>query len=211
MAVTLAGLALADAPEAWTALGFSLDADGAIGLGGVRISLGAPGRGIVAWSLRGLADAVEIDGLVTQAVDVPPGGPEPAGAPPHPNGAIGLDHVVVITPDFDRTAAVLQAHGLALRRVRHVGEGDDAFRRGFRRLGPAILELVESARAAAGPARFWGVTLIAEDLDAFVAGLGPERISEARAAVQPGRRIATLRRAAGLGMPVAVMDPEPPR
>lgn len=47
--------------------------------------------------------------------------------------------------------------------------------------------------------------MIAPDLEATVAGLG-DRVSEIRDAVQPGRRIATLRRAAGLSVPIALMS-----
>ncbi|HEU4944272.1 MAG TPA: hypothetical protein VFT10_03835, partial [Solirubrobacterales bacterium] len=57
------------------------------------------------------------------------------------------------------------------------------------------------------PAFFWGLALVAPDIEATVAGLG-DRVSEARPAVQPGRRIATLRRSAGLSLPVALMTPD---
>jgi hypothetical protein len=79
-------------------------------------------------------------------------------------------------------------------------------------LGPAILEVVqepaEATERAGGdrPAFFWGLAFIAPDLDATVAHLG-DRAGEARDAVQPGRRIATLRRSAGLSVPVALMTP----
>ena len=46
-----------------------------------------------------------------------------------------------------------------------------------------------------------------EDLDVAVSALGPELISAAKAAVQPGRSIATVRDEAGLGLPVALMTP----
>ena len=59
----------------------------------------------------------------------------------------------------------------------------------------------------AGPARFWGVTMIASDLDALAAHLGP-KLRPIKDAVQPGRRIATLDRAAGLKTNVAFMTPE---
>ena len=116
---------------------------------------------------------------------------------------MGIDHVVVTTPDFDRTAAALSEAGMALRRVRDAG----TFRQGFRRLGPAILELVEVPAAPSGPARFWGLVVIVEDLAALAARLGP-RLGEVRPAVQPGRHIATLAQSAGLGPNVAFMDPE---
>jgi hypothetical protein len=45
------------------------------------------------------------------------------------------------------------------------------------------------------------------DLDATAAALG-ERLGAVKDAVQPGRRIATLRRQAGAGVPLAFMSPE---
>lgn len=56
-----------------------------------------------------------------------------------------------------------------------------------------------------GPARFWGLVLIVDDLDAAHELLGADRISAPKDAVQPGRRIATIRTEVGLGMPVALM------
>ncbi len=192
----LFALSLGDPPSAWRSLGFSADDDG-LALGPVWVNLGAPGRGIVGWNVRGIVD--EIDGL---PVGLPP---SEASGRPHPNGALGVDHVVVLTPDFDRTAAALQHAGLALRRIRQAREG---VRQGFRRLGPAILEIVEAPQIGPGPARFWGLVVIVPDLDALAARLG-QHLDGIKMAVQPGRRIATLREAAGLGEAIAFMDPEP--
>lgn len=194
----LAALAVADAPASWAALGFAV-AESHVDLGGVRVRLGEPGAGIVSWALRGV-EGGEIDGLAMMAVA---GGASPV-AREHPNGALAIDHVVVLTPAFDRTAAALAVAGMPLRRVRDAG----GFRQGFRRLGPAVLELVEAQDAPTGPARFWGLVVVVADLDALAARLG-ERLSSVRDAVQPGRRIATLRRTAGLGPALAFMDPEP--
>ena len=52
---------------------------------------------------------------------------------------------------------------------------------------------------------FWGVVLIVDDLDAAFALIGPDRMSAPKDAVQPGRRIATVRDDVGLGLPVALM------
>jgi hypothetical protein len=196
----LTGLTLADAPAQWAQLGFGID-DDTVGLGGARLRLGAPGRGIVSWSLWPAPIAGDLDGLATEAASEPP----PSEATHHPNGAFALDHVVVITPDFDRTSAVLDAAGMPLRRIRHVPAGD--FRQGFRRLGPGILELVEARDAPPGPARFWGLVVIVSDLEALATQLG-ERLGPIKPAVQPGRRIATLGPEAGLSAAVAFMDPE---
>ena len=139
----------------------------------------------------------EIDGLATIAA------PPSRAAVAHANGAIGIDHVVIASPDFDRTAAALERTGLALRRIRDAG----GFRQGFRRIGPAILELVEAAGAPPGPSRFWGLVVIVPDLEALEQRLG-DRLGTIRPAVQPGRRIVTLRDSAGLSTRLAFMDPE---
>ncbi len=139
----------------------------------------------------------ELDGVPLVAADAPP------DASHHPNGVVGIDHFVLVTPDFDRTAAAADAAGIPFRRVRDAG----GFRQGFRRLGPAILEVVEAKQMPPGPARFWGVTFVASDLDELGALLG-DRLHAAKDAVQPSRRIATLDRSAGLSVPVAFMTPE---
>ncbi len=194
---TLAELAISDPPERWAALGFAVEGSETL-IGGVRLRFAAPGRGITAWSLRNAGDAGTIDGLPTTEAKSPPSKKSVA----HPNGATGIDHVVVVTPDFDRTAAELARTGMALRRIRDGG----GFRQGFRRLGPAILELVEANRAPAGPASFWGLVVSVEDLDALAAALG-DRLGKIHPAVQSGRRIATLQQPAGLSPKVAFMTP----
>jgi hypothetical protein len=197
---TLTGLELGDPAEPWEALGFTV-VEETIALGGVRLALGAARPGISRWWLAGIDPADDIDGLPTTAGAWR--APEPVS---HLNGATELDHVVITTPDFDRTAAALAAHGLPLRRIRDAG----GFRQGFRRLGPGILELVEASQMPAGPARFWGLVIILSDLGRLAGHLGAAGlVGEVKPAVQPGRQIVTLKRAAGLGQPVAFMSPDP--
>jgi hypothetical protein len=194
----LAALQIADPPGAWRALGFTVSPEGAIALGGVELWLDAAGRGITGWTLRRISLHRDIDGLPT---GVTPDPPLPDTV--HPNGAMGVDHVVITTPDFDRTASALDAAGIGLRRVREVGD----LRQGFRRLGPAILEIVEAPGMPVGPARFWGLVVVVADLAGLRAQLAPH-VSDIRDAVQPGRHIATLSESAGLSPHVAFMDPE---
>ena len=213
MAATIDELTVADAPEAWSALGFEVDGDRCV-VGDVRIRLAGvdAGKGIVGWSLRNLAGA-ELDGLPTTASDRQP----PSESPAHPNGIAAIDHVVAITPALERTVAALQGAGLDLRRIGEEPTPAGAPRQAFFRLGATILEVVQEPEEAIErgggsdrPAFFWGLAFLAPDLDATVAGLG-DRVSEIRPAVQPGRRIATLRRSAGLAVPVALITPPPPR
>jgi catechol 2,3-dioxygenase-like lactoylglutathione lyase family enzyme len=207
VAVSIDELVVADSPGAWGDCGFSVEGEECV-VGDVRIRF-APeeGRGLVGWSLRGI-DSLELDGLPTaySARSVP----DPA--PSHPNAVASLDHVVAISSDLDRTVAALEAAGLELRRVREEPTPAGAPRQAFFRLGSAILEVVqeppEATERAGGdrPAFFWGLAFIAPDLARTVAFLG-DRAGEARPAVQPGREIATLRRGAGLSLPVALMTP----
>ena len=208
MPATLDELTVVDNPDVWEALGFAVDGDlCVIGEIRVRLAADAAGGGLAGWSLRGI-ESTELDGLATSRSE----GPPPAGAPAHPNGVTAIDHVVAITPDLGRTVAALEAAGLDLRRIRDEPTPAGAPRQAFFRLGAVILEVAqepdEAIEKAGGdhPAFFWGLALIAPDLDAAVDMLG-DRAGEVRDAVQPGRRIATLRRSAGLAVPVALMTP----
>jgi hypothetical protein len=208
-APTLDELTLADDPDNWVALGFTV-VDGCCQLGAVRLRLAGrqAGDGLIGWSLRGVA-AVELDGLPTTGSIAPVG----ASAPAHPNGVRAIDHVVVMSPELDRTVRALEHAGLDLRRIREQPTPGGAPRQAFFRLGAEILEVVqeppdavERGGGSARPARFWGLALVVDELERAVEGLGPHAGS-IRPAVQPGRRIAPLRRSAGLAIPVALMSP----
>jgi hypothetical protein len=216
----LAGLEVADPPERWRALGFAVDAGERIALGGVVVQLGASGEGITGWTLTGVAGAGDIDGLATTVTRERSAAPAEQSAAPaersaapaersaatteHGNGAIGIDHVVIVTGDFERTSDALAARGMPLRLVRETDR--DRHRQGFRRLGPAIMEIVEVPGLDA-TARFWGLVVVVEDLEGLHARLDPH-LHEIRPAVQEGRRIATLDGSAGLTPRLAFMDPE---
>jgi hypothetical protein len=224
-AATIDQLTLADESASWSALGFTV-ADGRCQLGRVELLLAGAqegsasgsdaGSGVVEWSLRGLSSAAlspegELDGLPTTISQRPL--PEPA--PAHPNGVLAIDHVVAISPAFERSVAVLEAAGLDLRRVREEPTPAGAPRQAFFRLGPEILELVEEPAEIAqrrggragfdSPVRFWGLALLVQDIEHTAEALAPH-VGEVRAAVQPGRRIATVRRSAGLAEPLALMS-----
>jgi Glyoxalase/Bleomycin resistance protein/Dioxygenase superfamily len=206
-------------PDAWRSLGLVVTDDGHVPLYGTSLRIVAPpsieaapaagapdesavASGITGWTLSGAdADVSSIDGLSTSHVSAGP----PLFAD-HPLGAIGLDHVVVMTSQLERTSeAITAATGCELRRIREVG----TMRQGFHRIGSGglIVELVERPDIPEGPAAFWGIVINVDDLDAACALLGADRISVPKDAVQPGRRIATIRGEVGLGLPVALMTP----
>jgi hypothetical protein len=72
-----------------------------------------------------------------------------------------------------------------------------------------IIELVGPAEATDdGPARFFGIACTVRDLDACAALLG-DALGQIKDAVQPGRRIATLRhKDLGLRVAIAFMSDE---
>lgn len=189
----LDGLCIADEPAAWEALGFAVDRD-VVSIGGVHIRLAGrdAGEGIIGWHVAGLDSRV-----------LPAAQPFRAGKGRHPNGVVAVDHVVAFTGDFDGTVAALAEEGLEARRVREVPGGE--VRQAFYVLQTALLEVAGPVEGEDEP-RFWGLTLVAEDLDALAERLG-DRLGEVKDAVQPGRRIATLRRGAGLAVPLAFMTP----
>jgi hypothetical protein len=206
---TIDELALADEPQRWSSLGFSVS-DGCCQVGTVRLRLIGPGagRGIVGWSLRAVG-SVDLDGLATTHSVAS----TRVSAPAHPNGVVALDHIVAMSPALDRSVRALQAAGLELRRIREQPTPAGAPRQAFFRLGEEILEVVQEPDRAAvedshrdRPARFWGLAFIVEDLASTVERLGPDA-GPIHPAVQRGRQIATLRRSAGLAVPVALMSP----
>jgi hypothetical protein len=202
----LTDLDVADEPAAWSALGFAVGPEGMIDLGGVRIrpcGAGA-GRGIVAAGFAGANSGAGFDGLPARAPLARPSAAAPVAA--HPNGAVAIDHLVVTTPALGRTVAALAAAGLDLRGTRDV-PGERPLRQAFLLAGPCLVEVVgPPGEHASGHAEFWGLTVVVGDLDALATRLGA-RLGRPRDAVQPGRRIATVRRGAGLSEPLAFMTP----
>jgi hypothetical protein len=202
-------LVVADEPDAWAGAGFRVEGD-ICDVGTVRLRLAGrdAGRRLTGWSLRDL-DGDDLDGLPTSRSDAPPREP----AERHPNHVTILDHVVAFSPALDRTVAALEEAGLDLRRVRDEPTPAGAPRQAFFRVGEAILEVIQAPddspvmKDPSGPAGFWGLAFVVDDLDAAAASFPDGHVSEPRPAVQEGRWIATVRRDAGLGLPVALMTP----
>jgi hypothetical protein len=210
MGITIDEITVADPPEAWAAAGFAVDDDGVCRIGRVRVRLVGRdhGKRIVGWSLRGapegaLADG--LDGLPTTASEAP--APEPGA---HANGALSIDHVVLISPDLARTTKAIEGIGLPLRNQRDSDTYGAPMRQHFFRLGEVVLELIGSPETAGeGSPGFFGFAHTVADLDAAGALLG-EHLGSVKEAVQPGRRIATLRhKELGMSVATALMSPEP--
>ncbi len=196
-------LVVASAIEPWEAIGLQVTGDVAR-IGGIAlrfVPVGADGReGVVAWGLVGApSNAVEIDGLLTHHLENAPDGPRN-----HALDVVGFDHLVVMTSSLERTCGAIEAAtGEPLKRIRDAG----AIRQGFHRLGELIVEVVESSQYTSPSASFWGFVWNLADLHETCDRLGPGVIPLPKAAVQPGRFIASVRATAGLGLPLALMTP----
>jgi len=209
--VTIDTIEIADPPEAWEAAGFTVDADGTCVTGHVRLRLvGREGdrKRIQSWSLREVPDNTgSIDGLPTSASDAAL--PEPVT---HKNGVELIDHLVISSPDVDRTIAALNAVGVPTLRTRQIDAEQYGFdaRQTFFRLGEVILEMIGPDEPQGdGPAAFFGLAYTVSDIDALP-GLYGEHLGKVKDAVQPGRRITTLRhKELGMSVATAFMSPEP--
>ena len=195
----LAAIGLTGSVEPWLALGFAVDDAGRLCFANGALAFGreAPGLVVEAPELVRVPDAFEAITLERGVV------PSPVR---HGNGAIELDHVVVMTPSLERTsAAITEALGLEQRRVRETPSVRQAFHRFDDHDGArgCIVEVVENERV--GVPGIWGVVVIVDDLETAVAA-APDLIGRPKDAVQPGRRIATVSRAAGLSTAVALMS-----
>lgn len=204
--VTVAEFHVADPPESWTRAGFTVDADAVCQVGGVGIRLVGRerGTGIVGWSLRGvLSDVHDVDGVPTTATDAPAVTPGT-----HPNGVTSVDHVVLLSPHLGRTVAALAALGVRPRRERDGELDGQPIRQIFFRLGEVIVEVVGAPHTPGdGPSTLWGMTYVVDDVEATAESFG-DRTSPVKDAVQPGRRITTLRhREFGMSVRTALISP----
>ena len=201
---------VADPPEAWARAGFSVGADSICRIGGVGIRLVGRdrGAGIVSWSLRGLPSGVyatDLDGVPTaRSAEVAGVSVAPST---HPNGVIAIDHVVLMSPNLGRTVESLAAVGVHPRRERDGELGGRPIRQIFFRLGEVIVEVIGSPTAAGeGPSSLWGMTYVVTDIDTTTSFFG-DRTAPAKDAVQPGRRISTLRHQEfGMSVPTALIS-----
>ncbi len=207
---TIHTISVADSPEAWRSAGFTVDDNNVCSVGTVRIHLVGrdAGKRIIGWSLR---DSTHEGGLLDGLTTTVAAGPVPDESPGHPNGVTSIDHIVLLTPNQQRTIAALESVGLLALRTRETDQYGAPFLQTFFRTGEVIVELIGPEEPSSDePAGFFGLAFTVADLDATVAFLGPDGAGAAKDAVQPGRRIATLRhKHFGLSVATALMSPEP--
>ena len=183
---SIAALVVGGSPDPWESLGFAkLSSEGSrtlFSLSDVQLIVDSSHQpGMVDWVL---ADA-------------------PFAGPSGPIGCIGVDHVVWRTNDLDATCDdITRLTGAPRKRVRDAGNG---VTQGFHRAGSVIIEVVAGGAPVEVPA-LWGFVVNVADLNAVCNHVGPDVMGQPKNAVQQGRRIATARAMAGLGVPFALMD-----
>jgi hypothetical protein len=209
VAPRLVEITVGDPPEAWRAAGFSVDDDDTVRIGTVRVVLvgRSDGKRILGWAFDEIDPELhEIDGLTNHRPAFARG-----PAADHPNGCVQIDHVVILTPDLERTLAAFDAIDLATRATRETDTYGLPMRQAFIRSGEVIIEVIGPTEPSDddGPASFFGLAHTVADLDDTAALLG-DGLGHVTDAVQPGRRIATLRhRDLGMSVATAFMSPEP--
>ena len=189
----------------WAQVGINFSHEGVFAIGEVllRIDETLP-PGVHSWALSNIdSTVVSIDGISTTG-NVANDRIEHNDAQGFVLTPLGIDHVVVNTPDLERTSLALhEATGAELKRIRDAGNG---VRQGFHRLGDVIIEIVSAPSMPPGNASLWGFVLNVADVHEVAAYLGPDVLSPPKPAVQKNRLIATFRGAVGLGVPVALMS-----
>ena len=189
----LTGIRLGTTPAALRRLGLATDGDRA-GVGGVTIEAAGDAPDDAPGGMLGLALSGAAADPPLPLVDV-----EPVPDGDHPLGATAVDHVVVLAGDVE---AAVRDLGATARR----SEERDGRRYAFVVAGTALLEFVGPAVPGDRPPHLWGLALTVADLDAAVALLG-DACGTPKDAVQPGRRIATVRHdAIGLGVPTVLLS-----
>lgn len=220
---SLVSLSVPDSASTWARLGFVVDADASVTIGGVRFrfqgsdeDMPESGKGLTGWTLYDPSDSlpIDIDGIPTSKVarrDRP-------AAQVHPNGVTGIDHLVLRTHNLERTIRVFEELGMACRRRRDAGSnGSSITQQAFFWLGSpndpddrVVLEVVGQSvvdRALKDkPSTFFGIALVCEDLDATADFFG-DLVKPPIDAVQRGRRIMAISARGGSTVAIALMTP----
>lgn len=206
----LAALIVGGEISPWKSLGFDID-HGSFRIADVSVRVTGGDAGLVGWQFTSdRTGHVDVDGISTDLVPAAPTAEQRSRL--GVAGVVGLDHVVVNTDDPARTCAAIELElGLPVRRVRELGKG---VTQTFHKAENTVIEVVSGPHIEHRGARLWGMVASLDDIEGFVADvvsrLGDAVVTPPKAAVQPGRKISTVRPDAGLGVPFALMSPHVP-
>lgn len=201
----LVALHAAGQPAPWESIGLKFDGFLCY-LGDVALVVdnSTVADGLLGWTIQcERDDEIDIDGISTTLVSSV--ATPPSNCRIGSEAIVGLDHVVVMTDDLDRTCrAFTEQLGLEVRRERDAGRG--VVQR-FLMLSNTIIEIVTGPHVKTTGASLWGMVISVDDMVAWASSCGEEVTSTPKQATQPGRLISTVRSQVGLGVPFAVMTP----
>jgi len=237
MVAKLVGLVSGDAPSAWRKAGFLVlelseasaalrralqecNAQGFIKVGRLAIGFtGSSSEGISHWIWSGVVpESTTIADIPT--ISMMDDADESKEAKPHPNGVIGVDHIVLHTRNLSKVEATFRTLGSKLRAQR-----DDIYpgviQSFFRPANETIIEVVSPK--AVSPAKddenpifgfisdkilVWGITFVTRDMSKTKSFLG-EGLGKVLDAKQGGgRKIGTLRnKVFEINSAIALMTP----
>ena len=202
---TLTALHLGDPADRWEALGFTV-VDDTIALAGLRLVLGRPSRA---------SSAGRSPGSSRSPTSTASRRPSSHG-PSRRRHATRTARLSSTTSSSRRPTSIGPPRRWRCTGCRCAGFarwGTSPPRAAFGRASGASARGSWSSsrpsRCPPGPAAFWGLVVVLPDLGWLASHLGSGVVGEPKPAVQPGRQIVTLKRAAGLGQPLAFMSPDP--
>ena len=199
---TIAELHVGDDPSAWERLGFCINENRSL-IGRTEVVFSDGPKGIHSWVLRNSMPS-QFGPIPTTFTENPV--PNPSIA--HPNGSIGFHHVVLMVPEFDIGKTALSNAGVHVEQGRPFGSTEKAMLRSAPKMGDIELELIgPESEDRSRHWQLWGLVVAVSDIDATSELLG-DLLGQVKPAVQPHRRIATLKKEAELGVAVAFLGPK---
>lgn len=199
---TIAELHVGDDPSAWERLGFRINQRRCL-VGRTEVVFSDGPTGIHSWALRNSLPS-QFGPIPTTFTENP--APEPSIV--HPNGSVGFHHVVLMVPEFDKGKTALRNAGVQVEDGQPFGSPDKAMLRSAPKMGDIELELIgPKSEDQSRNWDLWGLVIAVSDIEATTEFVG-DLLGRVKPAVQPHRRIATLRKEAELGVAVAFLGPE---
>ena len=199
---TIAELHVGDDPSAWERLGFCINENRSL-IGRTEVVFSDGPKGIHSWVLRNSMPS-QFGPIPTTFTENPV--PNPSIA--HPNGSIGFHHVVLMVPAFDLGKTALSNAGVHVEQGRPFGSTEKAMLRSAPKMGDIELELIgPESEDRSRHWQLWGLVIAVDDIDETSELLG-DLLGQVKPAVQPHRRIATLKKEAELGVAVAFLGPK---
>ena len=115
---------------------------------------------------------------------------------------------MLMVPEFKQGRSALTHAGVVVSPGKVFGSADKKLLRSTPMMGDFELELIGPEKEDSSRRwDLWGLVIAVEDIDVTADLLG-DLLGRVKPAIQPGRRIATVSKSAGLGVAIAFLGPE---